>query len=467
MKPIASILATAFTLPLLMAPSLKAGEAQNTKSSKPAATATPPLVIVNEEFGKFFNLDYSHTLGLAIYRSGHLYDSRVDSDLTIKDGKLGEQLRDKINDKLTEVARGAGGILITDYSKLNLGRMLRFKDDTGSAVLFRLRDKFQILNEESHEATYTYLDDIKNNDSGSRVQAAAMFDIYPDWLYNRRWASPLGIIKQPYRFWMRTGFEVNYNNLPGAQEVDQKTVYGLLNFQANPDQDARLFTIPGLEITSPQIIQLGAVFERNEISGEDGAHWIAGWTPIFHLKEDHLGLPLKGFGLNKPMFFGKPDKTQKIVEKTEVTRDGVTTTAVEVEPLQEQKLWHLTINPHTELLGESDVRGVVKRLGKVRSAKDLEKLRDAQFQWKVVTALAYGDGRFSISHTIEGSHPISNLGESHIGQELRMEYDLIQHWTGDMRNWHNINLYVSYKKGQFDPTFEDVETFTAGAAIKF
>ena len=128
-------------------------------------------------------------------------------------------------------------------------------------------------------ATFDYVDDRELGDSGSRLEAAVMLDWYIDPLYNGKWVkNPLWIQRQ-FRFWLRTGFEIQKNDLPGVQEVDHRKLFAFLNFQANPDQDADFLGIPSLPITSPQIVQLGAVLARNEITGEEDWNWVIGWAP--------------------------------------------------------------------------------------------------------------------------------------------------------------------------------------------
>ncbi|MEQ1860128.1 MAG: hypothetical protein ABMA13_09345 [Chthoniobacteraceae bacterium] len=415
-----------------------------------------------EEFGTFFGITpYSNTLGLSLWRTGTLYESHMVLDEATLAPAGTEK---KLAAKSRKLADSAGGKIHTDYSKMGLGTSLGFENNKGSALLLRARRQFQMLNESSEDATFDYVNDREASDSGSRLEAALMLDLYLDPLYNRSWFDPIGWVDRSYRFWLRTGFEINRNDLPGKTEVDQQKWFGLLNFQANPDQNSRFLFLDGMEITSPQIIQLGAVFEQNRISGEEGWHWIAGWSPVFHLLQDR-GIFKQGFGLNKRMFFGDEKREVKVVS-TEAAKAPKDSDALIVDSKPRQG-WYTSFDPGFNFLGASDARGVVNNLTKVRSRSSLEKLREEQFNWHLKALLGVRDGLFELSYTVTGTHPISELGDSHIGQEVRADLNLYKLGSPDSRDWRNLKAYVSYRRGQFEPNFEDEDLFTAGVSLRF
>ena len=456
-----------------------------TLSAHAGEKSTPKLpesLLIKEEFGTFLGLrPYSHTLGISLWNTAKLYE--VHEDMEYKGLKGAEsKLGKKVEAKAKEVAKGHGGILITDYSHLNIGTYLGFEEGHGSAVLFRLRKQFQFLNEDVEDATYQYVDDRKANDSGGHIEAAAMFDLYWDPLYNK----PSNIrltewVDNQYRFWIRTGFEVNKNDLPGATKVDQQKFFALLNFQANPDQNAKFLWIPGREINSPQIVQLGAVLERNELTGEESTQWIVGWAPLFNvfdqLDENTFLKRFGGFGLNKRMYFGEKKTTAKIV------KPNPDPTEVIVDTSESHKgRWYMSINPSFTALGQSDARGIVSAagnaIGGIRSQKDLEKLREEQFRWKLTALVGYDDGLLELSYTATGHHPLGDFGTSYIAQEARLDWDLgrtavnVAQRAGKMgavtpRDWQNFKAYVSYKRGEFEPNYADVDLVSAGLSVRF
>jgi hypothetical protein len=473
--------------------------ADQSKSKTPEVKKS---VVTREEFGTFLGWrPYSQTLGLSLWNSNQIYEVHEDVDIKEKnesDSTLSNELETKVTDKLAAIARGSGSTFLTDYSKLKLGIYLGFEDNTGSAILLRVRNRFQLLNEDATEAKFSYLDDRKAKDSGGQVEAAVMFDFYLDALYNKPWGSPFKFIKNPYRFWIRTGFEINKNDLPGVQEVDQRKFFALLNFQANPDQDLRIKGSKVMAIDSPQIVQLGVEFERNELSGEESTHWIVGWAPLMNVLDNGNGI-FNGFGLNKRMYFGK--KKENATESTTATitgvkplngADGKPQTAVNVTPNESCHYgrFYTSINPTVTMLGQSDARGIYseaqKRLLSVRSLQDLEKLREEQFRWEVRAILGYDDGMLELSYAATGCNPLSDFGTLYFGQEVRLDLDVAK-WCVRMakgnrkpeaaakgvvcnapsKDWQNFKAYVSYKRGQFEPTYTDVDLVSAGFSLRF
>ena len=454
-----------------LAKRIKALEAKSTEAKSKRAVA-PTTVEVREEFGKFFRRPYSGTLGLSLpipLKTGTLYESHIDVDINALSGNAAPEVLDKGIKKLKTLAEGSGGKWITDYSQLGLGTSLGFENNQGNALLLRVRKQFQMLNEASDDAVFNYVDDRKAHDSGSRLEAAFMLDWYLNPLYNKRWKEwdetamipRLIKIDRHYRFWFRTGFEINKNDLPGKTEIDQQKWLALLNFQANPDQNARFLGMEGAEITSPQIVQIGAVYEQNRITGEDDWHWIVGWAPLFHLlKHDQSS----GFGLNKRMFLGQPEKA---TIKSVVTTQGSETKIVTLAQTEPPKGWYCSINPSINALGASSARGIADKLAKIGSLDALEKLREEQLRWQVKALVGVNDGVFELSYTVNGTHPFSKLGDAHIGQEARADVNLLMWATRSPKDWHNLTAYVSYRRGQFEPNFEDIDLVTAGVSLRF
>lgn len=447
--------------------------------SEPARERTE-RIIIREEFGSFAGaLPYSQTLGLAIPLGSNvkLYEERVNADASLTPSKRSQELQEKLAKNLSNYAKANGGTFISDYSKLKTGITLGFEGDQGSAILLRLRNKFQLLNEDTDGASYLYIDDRKIDDSGSKYNGAIMADIYLHFLYNKPQWFNIGFVENPYRFWIRTGFEANHNDLPGTQEVDQQKFYALLNFQANPDVNANFLAIPGLQITSPQIVQLGAVVERNLVSGEDSTTWIAGWAPVFNILDNGNGI-WNGFGLNKRMFLDK--KKENAYEVATTTKgtgkaDKIITLANTKDPNADR--WYTSIDPSIHAFGQSDARGILKALGKkitgARSKKDIEKLREEQLTWDVKALIGYDDGLAELSYQVSGVHAFSDLGNAYIAQEARLDVNVakainkLARFNPSPKDWQNFTAFVSYKRGEFAPSFEDIDQLSIGGSVRF
>lgn len=457
----------------ILSKKIKLAEAKSREAESKHAAALP-TVEVREEFGKFFNRPYSNTLGLSVpiplWSSGKLYESHIDADVNALSGTNTPELLGKGIDKLKKVAEGAGAEWLTDYSHLGLGTSLSFENNKGSAVLLRIRKQFQFLNEDSDDASFSYLDDRQARSSGSRLEAAFMLDWYLDSLYNQKQFTPLGWIQQPYRFWIRTGFEIHSNDLPGKLEIDQRRWMALLNFQANPDQNARFLGINGAEITSPQIVQIGAVYEQNRITGNDDFHWIIGWAPVFHLLQEH-GALTRGFGLNKRMYLGdsRPTSIESVKTVSDQYGEKTVVTVNPTEPPSGDPLknWYFSINPSINALGASSARGIVDKLAGIRSPDALDKLQQEQLRWQVKALVGWNNGVFELSYAVNGSHPFSRLGDVLIGQEVRADINIPQWISPSAKDWRSLKGYVSYQRGKFEPNYEDIDLVTAGVSLRF
>ena len=470
-----TILATAITASLF---ALSIDAFAGPKSER--ASDPTDRIIIREEFGSFIGaLPYSQTLGLAIPLGSNvkLYEEHVNAEASLTPLKRSQELQVKLAKNLSNYAKGNGGTFITDYSKLKTGITLGFEGNQGSAILLRLRNKFQLLNEDTDGASYLYIDDRKIDDSGSKYKGAIMADIYLHGLYNKPQWFNIGFVENPYRFWIRTGFEANHNDLPGAHEVDQQSFYALLNFQANPDVNANFLAIPGLQITSPQIVQLGAVVERNLISGEDSTTWIAGWAPVFNILDNGNGI-WNGFGLNKRMFLDK-EKTNEYEIATTTKGPGKVDTIVTLANTKapDADRWYTSINPSIHAFGQSDARGILKAVGKTitgaRSKKDLEKLREEQLTWDVKALIGYDDGLAELSYQVSGVHAFSDLGNAYIAQEARLDVNVakainkLAGFNPGPKDWQNFTAFVSYKRGEFAPSFEDIDQLSIGGSVRF
>ena len=437
-------------------------------------------IIVREEFGSFVGvLPYSQTLGLAFPFGGtvKLFEEHVNADAALKTKKLEGELDKKVKGYLSKTATAHGGTFISDYSKLKTGITLGFEGDQGSAILLRLRNKFQLLNEDTDGASYLSIDDRKADDSGSKYNGAIMADIYLHSLYNKPQWFNLGFVENPYRFWIRTGFEAIHNDLPGAKEVDQQKFYALLNFQANPDVNANFLGVPGWQITSPQIVQLGAVVDRNLVSGEESTTWIVGWAPVFNILDNDNGI-FNGLGLNKRMYLDKKkDNEYAIASTTKGTGkvDKVITLANQKDPGEDR--FYTSIDPVVHAFGQSDARGIFKAAGKkiagLRSKKDIEKLREEQLTWDVKALVGYDDGLAELSYKISGVHPFSDLGKAYIAQEARLDVNVAKAinkmggFNAGPKDWQNFTAFVSYKRGEFAPSFEDIDQLSFGGSVRF
>jgi hypothetical protein len=201
------------------------------------------------------------------------------------------------------------------------------------------------------------------------------------------------------------------------------------------------------------------------------------------------------------MYFGPNPKTSKKDTTATITgvkplngADGKPQTAVNVKPDEacHYGRFYTSINPTITMLGQSDARGIFsaaqKRLLSARSLQDLEKLREEQFRWEVRAILGYDDGMLELSYAATGSNPLSDFGTLYFGQEVRLDFDVAK-WCVRMakggrkpkevtskgvvcqdapsKDWQNFKAYVSYKRGQFEPTYTNVDLVSAGFSLRF
>ena len=396
------------------------------------------------------------------------------------------RLADKRREELQEILAARSLLWIDDYAKLGLNRQLRFKDDHGSAVLLRVRDKFQMLNEDSGAASFVYSNDREADKEGYSFNGAVMLDIYNDYLYNK----PLNDsrdswwIQNPYRFWIRLGAEQQYNSIDADNPRDVFTTYALLNFQANPDQNATLFAIPGLEITSPQIVQLGVGYENNRITGDESLKWILGWEPRFLFTEPIFGKFGRGFGLNNRMYFKKGSFAELATQPKETPAPNVTVDpAAETDRIlkQRSKIFSF-INPGVSVEGASDARVNLPKLPTAINYASLKALTDEVITYQLALGLGFDftnsvqdatEATLSLSYTLKGVQPLDGFDDGHIWHEVRAEMNLTQAYNafdgskGGPNDWAGLTAYISWQKGEAPPSYEDTDLIMAGVSTRF
>ncbi len=443
---------------------------------EPAQKRTALVKERHVPFSTLLGQPYSSTFGLSLWES----DGAELEEVIFRPWKDADPKTKGLEGRLHKIALDEltkSGTVHTDFGKRGGNRQLGFKDNTGSALLFRLRDQFQYLNEDSNEAKFNYTSD-RDTGEGFAFKGAAMLDIYEDHLYNKSITRTNLWVDNPYRMWVRVGAEWNYNDQPGAAQADTRRFYGLLNFAANPDQSAEFLAIPGANITSPQFIQLGAVYEQNAISGEDDVRWIIGWQPRFLMdygaepmasvekkeakKDGSHGL-FRGFGLNKRMYYRKGGHLDIWTQD-----DGD----------ENRSSYYTFINPEINVEGASAAR-VTKALKGIKSVKGaqsaLDDLQKEVITYNVKAGIGFWDGRVELSGALHGVHPIANLGESHTWTEVRADFRLFQDEfvpdynpeTAPKKTWAGATAYISWTRGEAEPTFKDVDTLMVGVGLRF
>jgi hypothetical protein len=398
------------------------------------------------------------------------------------DGQYG--LADKPEKEIREIMAARSLLWVDKYEKLGLNRQLRFKDDDGSAVLLRVRDKFQMLNEDSGAASFVYSNDREADKEGYSFNGAVMLDIYNQRLYNEPWITNPSWIQNPYRFWLRLGVEQQYNSIDADNPRDVFTTYALLNFQANPDQSATFFGIPGLEITSPQIIQLGVGYENNRITGDESLKWIIGWEPRFLITEPHWGDFARGFGLNNRMYFKKGSFAELATqpEKGAVAKTPVDPAAETDRILKQRSKIFSFINPGVSVEGASDARVNLPKLPTAINYASLKALTDEVITYQLALGLGFDftnsvqdatEATLSLSYTLKGVQPLDGFDDGHIWHEVRAEMNLTQAYNafdgskGGPNDWAGLTAYISWQKGEAPPSYEDTDLIMAGVSTRF
>ena len=253
---------------------------------------------------------------------------------------------------------------------------------------------------------------------------------------------------------------MDYNTLTVGAESDTRRYYALMNFQANPDQNANLLLIPGLTITSPQIVQLGGVREENLLTGEESYNWIVGWQPSFELTRDQGGKFGRGFGLNKKMPYRKKSGLFALLKS--VSPLGLNST-------EDYSGIYSFINPSINIQGKSNAR----LAGGAASSKAEAAFADEVFTWKVATGFGFGDGKVIASWESMGVHPVRDPGASHIGHEARLSLNLSKGFDGKAHGvkqenaWAGLTAYAAWRSGEWAPTFQDVDQLIVGASLRF
>ncbi len=443
------------------------------------AGPTDDSLNLNIPFDHFLSLPYSPVLGLSLYETGVLLEARTVPALLRPDGEpanprlwgltspVSKRLWDpeKFRKQAIASAKQNNILWTDDYAELGIGSKLAFEDrdhdgdGDGSAILLRIRESFQMLNEETNGAEFLYVDD-RDNGAAGMVKGAIMLDIYLDALYNQPWWKKSLIIRRPYQFWMRTGFEVDYNTLSPEAESDTRRFFALVNFQANPDQNANLLFIPGMSVTSPQIIQLGGVLEQNELTGEESLNWIVGWQPQFELTRELAGSFGRGFGLNKKMPYRSGAGPFALLK--EVSPEGLAA-------MEDYSGIYSFINPSFNIEAESTAR----LAGQAATTKAEADFAKEILSWKLTSGFGFGNGKFVASWESAGIHPVTDLGKSHIGHEARLSMNLAKMFDGKSRGmettnaWAGLTAYAAWRTGEWAPTFQDVDQLIVGATLRF
>ncbi len=430
-----------------------------------------------EKFGSFFDvLPYSPTLGLSLW---------PDDDLRVVTSRYEAPERRPSADDVKDMQRRFNLRWTADYSKLGADQELGFADGEGSAVLLRVRDSFDMLYADSKPASFLWVDNRITGQQGELLKAAGMVDIFLDPLYNRTVKRSILGIENPYRIWFRLGAEIDYNTLDAAAASDTQRFYALATFKANPDQKARFLGIDGLEMRSPQFVQLGAVYERNNLTGIDSWTPMLGWEPRFSWDEG-VATVGRGFGLNRRMYFAKDHFPTLATAHPEVAREmGASMAEGTNEALcLEPGPLYTFIRPSVQILGESDARTALTNIADDARAGDLAKYRDAVVTYNVRVGFGLDfSGRdpsakksdLEVSYTLNGIHPLADLGSSHIWHEFRAEWNIAQSVANGLRanggangnTWNGLTAYLSYVKGEPAPSFQDTDLLTAGVALRF
>jgi hypothetical protein len=384
--------------------------------------------------------------------------------------KAVKDLGDKGLEALKASAASNGILLLTDYEKLGLNRQIRLmQSDTegGSAVLLRVRDKFQMLHEDTDAASFTYVDDRKADSQGTQLDAAVMLDFYLGDLYNQN------STVNSRRAWLRVGAEYHVNTLDASKETKTGSAYALVNFVANPDLDAHLLGVPTFyRITSPQILQIGAAYDWNQITDKDDLRWVIGWQPRFVLNADRLGFLSRALALGSRMYYSKGKLFDLYKPRLTATEKA---TNDDAKVTNERSDIFSFVNPVVKIEGGSEARG-----NQVEGELNLPNFRDnrslADFQKEVISyeveaGFGFCDGRYVLSYSLQGMHLIADFGESHIWHELKAEFNIFgfTNAAGDAPKaaTPTFSTYISYTKGEQAPHFEDVDELRVGAQLKF
>ena len=487
------------------------------KELVPLLTQKPQL----EPFGTFLGIrPYSPTFGLALWESrpgnisemtfagGHKLEKKKGTAprdkssarennlieakkfLDLSEERLQVQVDERSEEYFSAIAERLAQenlLWMRNYDELGLNRQLRFKDEEGSALLLRFRDKFQMLNEETGGATFSYSDDRKASQSGHSFTGALMLDLYLDDLYNLDIASPHRRkhpwwIENPYRFWIRVGFEKQEDRINEDNESDFFRQYALFTFQANPDQNARLLSIPGLEITSPQILQIGAVHESNRITDEDSFRWIVGWEPRLVVTEGWFGSDVgRGFALNNRMYYREGGRFGELATSRKPSDGKLRTDAKEI--VKQRSHIFSFINPKVDVEGAADSRVTFPDFSSVKDVESLKELQDEVITYQLSLGLGYdfrnklpGSNTTALataSYTLRGVQPISSIGDGHLWHELRAEFNLFQSYPqaggeeAGKNDWAGLTAYASWISGEAPPSYVDADLLTAGVTLRF
>ncbi len=399
-----------------------------------------------------------------------------------------EKRVEKLKEKFTipvwdEEKKTVSYLSAEEYEKHRLTSSLRiyrteggkmFED--GSAILFGIRDSFSFYN----YSQPGFAGDFSSNDGKDtmRLKGALISDIYLDPLYNHGLKMPWN--NDQYRFSLRTGVEFNIDET-AETPVDQTSVYLLANFQANPDLDAHLFGIKDFwQITSPQFLQVGVAWDHEDYTGKDDLRWIVNWQPRFYLLNDR-GFLARSLGINTLMRFDKTGPFSFNLNKKPVTNKAETAGSKERVADDnrkddkgnniEESSWYTFIPADVRLSGGSEVWDAL------RSGEGLDKVT---VESKLGFVIGNSDWGFRTGYLAEIVSPVSDLGNSHIGQSFFAEMGLGNFTgkiAGDKEPKETIPLpkadigaatiFAKYSFGERAPDFKNEDLFQVGLRMRF
>lgn len=344
--------------------------------------------------------------------------------------------------------------------------------ESGSAVLFSIRNAFSLynLNQEGAAIDYTNTD----GKGSLKLKGALTADIFLDPLYNGRWRPTPWYINNPYRFSLRTGVEFEQDDT-ATTPTDRTSFYLLANFQANPDQNIHLLGINNLwsQVTSPQFVQIGAALDHDEFTGDDDLRWILGWQPRLYVITDN-DVWFQTFGINHIMRYAKDASLFNPALKR--TRDRGKEGETFLDP-KTYSPWYSYIPADIKLTGGSAI------WDKLSKGDDLDK---ASLEWQLGFIIGNSDYRYRFGYKAESVSPISNIGNTHIGHSLFAEIGLGNISGAYAKSQRErdkddnavmtdltdadlgvMTVFAKYTMGEFAPTFENQEIFQIGTRVRF
>lgn len=344
----------------------------------------------------------------------------------------------------------------------------------GSAILMSIRDSFSYFNANQEGFGFDYTN--TNGESTMNIKGALMLDFYLDPLYNRtnNWFGD----GNPYQFWFRTGVEFDRDDT-AAKPFDRTSYYFLTNFQANPDQSARLLGSDSLINTfSPQFLQVGAALDHDDFTGETDLRWIIGWQPQFYLPKDIIPGWGESFGINRIMRYRKGSPFN-LLKPSDIAENPPKD--AKEDPASP---WYSSLPMDLKLSGGSELLADAFK-------NDADSAEDALLEWKAGVFFGNSDWRARCGYFIEGASPVIDPGETHIGHRIVAEVGIgniseetrgkqrsqIEAMKKDDKSYEHVELsssdlgamtiFAEYRFGAPAPTYRKEEIFQIGTRIRF